>query len=119
MASFGKNMKWTVDQAQRERIRAFFVEGLGVAHASGGPPNLDLYRLADGFQIGVFSVPAAEALRPEDLRKAAWLEIAVDDVESTIGRLAALGVEEVEYVDKEHRYFAIPGGPVFRLARAG
>lgn len=116
MARHGKNMKWTVDATYREKVRALFVEALGVPHAAGGPPNLDLYKFEDGFQIGVFCVPAEQALRPEDLRKAPWLELAVDDIEKTISKLKDLGVEEVEYVDKDHRYFAAPGGPVFRLA---
>ncbi len=118
MAMFGKNMKWTVDATYRERIKALFVDALGVPHAPGGPPALDLYRLEDGFQVGVFSVPTAEALRPEDLARAPWLEIAVADPEKTIAKLAEQGVEEVEYVDKAHRYFAVPGGPVFRLTAA-
>lgn len=117
MAKFGKNMKWSVDGAYRDRIRAMFVEAIGAEVAAGPHPQLDLYRFRDGFQIGVFSVDASEALRPEDLKKAPWLEFSVDDVEQTKAKLSALGVEEVAYVDKDHPYYATPGGPVFRLAK--
>ena len=115
MAAIGRNMKWLVDRALREQVRAFFVEGLGASQPAG-PPHIDLYKLGDGFQIGVFSVDPAEAVRPEDQRKAAWLEFIVGDIEGTIKKLGELGVQEIEYVDKEHRYFQAPGGPVFRLA---
>lgn len=116
MASFGKNMKWPVDRAHRDQIRAMLVDGLG-AEPAAGPPHIDLYRFGEGCQIGVFPVDASEALRSEDLRKAPWLEFLVDDVEQTKEKLLALGVESVTYADQEHPYFAAPGGPVFRLAK--
>jgi len=117
MTTIGRNMKWTVDQALREKVRAFFVDALG-ATVAPGPPHIDLYRI-DGCQFGIFPVEAKDALRPDELRKAPWLEFLVDDVEATIVKLGALGVEEVEYTDREHRYFQAPGGPVFRLAKTG
>ena len=119
MTVFGKNMKWTVDRAYRDRVRALFLEGLGASQPEGGPPHVELYRLSDGFQIGIFLVDEAEAPRAEDLKKQPWLEFIVEDVEATAAKLAELGIEEVSYFDKAHHYYAAPGGPVFRLAKAG
>ena len=116
MTRFGRNMKWTSDRRHRERIRALFVEVLGATHTVPGTPDLDLYRLGDGFNVGVYSVDASEALRPEDARRAPWLEFAVDDVEETSAKLVELGFDSIDYADKAHRYFQAPGGPVFRLA---
>ncbi len=102
MATFGKNMKWTVDAAYRERIKAVFVDALGVPHFRRSPHS----RLRTD-SSGVFSVPGG-ALRPEDLARPVARDPVADP--RTIAKLAEQGVEEVEYVDKAHRYFAVPGG---------
>ncbi len=116
MARFGKNMKLTVDKAFRARLRAFFGEVLGIEPASP-MPELELYRLEDGFQIGVFFAEAKDALAEADQAKGAWLEIDVADHARAVAALERLGVEKVDYTDKTHAYYRIPGGPVFRLAK--
>lgn len=116
MARFGKNMKLTVDRAFRARTRAFFGEVLGVAPASP-MPDLELYKLEDGFQIGVFYAEANDALAEAEQAKGAWLEIEVADHARAAATLDQLGVEKVDYTDKTHAYYRIPGGPVFRLAK--
>ena len=115
MTTFGTNMKLTVDREKRTKLDAIFRHALGCASEE---PNDDLvlYRLADGFLIGVYYVAGDAALAEEELRKAPWLELTVEDLESTADKLIELGASTVEYFDKAHRYFQAPGGPVFRLA---
>jgi hypothetical protein len=115
MSRFGRNIKLTIDRAHRDRVRATF-EALGAKSAPGPAPGLDLF-LIEGIQIGAFFVDAEAALSPADQRKGAWLEFLVPDVEAWVKRLEEVGAERLDYVDKEHPYFQIPGGPVFRLAR--
>jgi hypothetical protein len=116
MAAFGKNMKLTVDQAQRDKTRILFSEILG-CKAVHPAPQLDAYKLDDGFSIGCYFVDTVEALGPEQQMKNAWLEFCVDDVDATIKKLDDLGLERHDYsaVDKAHAYFRAPGGQVFRL----
>jgi hypothetical protein len=115
MTRFGTNMKLTVDRALRDDVRALYAGVLGCSVASPAP-DLDVYRLEDGFNLGVSFVDAGGALRAEDQDKAAWLEFAVDDKDATVKKLDAIGVARVVYTDKTHDYFKSPGGPVFRLA---
>lgn len=114
MARFGNNMKLTVDEAHRPAMRAAF-EALGAMVVQAPMPNLELYKL-DGVQVGAFYVGAKDALSAEDLRKAPWLELLVADVAGMVKRLDGIGLSRIDYADKEHTYFQLPGGPVFRLA---
>jgi hypothetical protein len=115
MARFGTNMKLTVDRALREDVRALYAGVLGCTVVNPAP-DLEVYRLEDGFNLGVFFVDADGALRADDQDKAPWLEFIVDDKEATAKKLDALGIARVAYSDKSHDYFRSPGGPVFRLA---
>jgi hypothetical protein len=116
MARMGMNMKLTVDKSQRDKVRAFYGEALGCSVTSPAP-DLDLYRLEDGFQIGVYFAEAAEALAEADQPEAPWLEFLVEDTDKAAATLSELGVPEVDYRDKAYRYYRAPGGPVFRLAK--
>lgn len=116
MASFGKNMKIQVPISERERTRRLFTEVLG-AKLSSPRPDLDLYLLDDGFNLGAFYVDPSAALASTDHEKAPWLEFLVDDPAATAALLAKLDITPFEYVDREHLYFRPPAGPVFRLAK--
>jgi hypothetical protein len=117
MSQLGTNLKLTIAADNRPRTHALFVDVLG-ATALQPNPNLEVYRLADGGNIGVFYVAPSEALGAEDQKKGAWLEFAVADPAETGRELEATGVTRIEYFDKSHAYFQMPGGPVFRLASA-
>lgn len=115
MAAFGRNMKITIDRAQRAQVRAVFEGVLGCAVAPDGPPNADIYVFPGGEHFGAFGVDAAEALDAARVRQGAWAEFLVADVEKAKAGLAAAGVRPFEYADKAHSYYQIPG-LVFRLA---
>jgi hypothetical protein len=117
MATFGTNLKLTIDKDRRSEVRALFVDVLG-ATAVQPTPALEAYKLADGGSVGVFYVDAKEALSSEDQMKGAWLEFRVDDPESLDAKLKSRGVTRIDYQDKSHAYYQVPGGPVFRLARS-
>jgi catechol 2,3-dioxygenase-like lactoylglutathione lyase family enzyme len=108
-------MKLTIDRAHRDRTRALFTEILGCATVSP-MPDLEVYKLDDGFGIGVYFVDAADALPPDEQLKSAWLEFLVDNVDAAVRALDALGLERHTYVDTAHTYFRAPGGYVFRVA---
>lgn len=111
--ALGRNSKWTVRPEYREKVRRMFGEGLGLKYASPAPP-VDQYNVGAG-SIGVIFDEGA--LSEQDAQKGAWLEFLVEDPERVATALEAAGVERVEYQDKTHPYFQVPGGPVFRLAR--
>jgi len=108
-------MKWTIGAPHREAVRAAFEQGLGISrHSADG--DVDIYGLPDDSWIAIVYVAPADALTEEQLRKAPWLELLVDDVERAAERLVQLGVTKVPYKATTHPYFQIPGGPVLRLA---
>ena len=116
MARFGMNLKLSIAEENRPRVHALFVDALGT-DAVQPMPNLVQYKTEDGGSVGVFFVPAHEALSHADQKKGAWLEFRVADPEATAKRLAGVGVTPFEYQDKSHAYYQIPGGSVFRLAK--
>lgn len=79
-------------------------------------PDFDLYATDDGGRVGIKFVDGSDALDEAGQAKGAWLELVVGDVGRCAERLLELGARPVDYVDKSHAYFQIPGGPVFRLA---
>ena len=113
-AKFGQNLRITVDTNHRPLVRRLFGEVFG-CKLDTPRDDLDRFIFEDGFSLGAFFVDAEEALRPEDHRRAPWLEIAVDDVDKTVRLLGDLGIRAFEYMDKTHHYFDPPSGPVFRL----
>jgi hypothetical protein len=118
MTRIGKNLKLTIDAAYRSRVQSVFTEVLGaVAVTPPGQDKLEVYKL-DGCQVGVFYVAPGEALSVEDQQKGAWLEFDVADIDATTKALTALGLTRITYADKEHAYFQLPGGPVFRLGKS-
>jgi hypothetical protein len=110
------NLKLTIAEEHRARVHALFVDAIGT-QAVQSLSHLEAYKTEDGGSVGVFFVPAKEALGEEDQRKGAWLEFRVADVEATAERIAAQGVARIDFEDKTHPYFQVPGGPVFRLAK--
>jgi hypothetical protein len=110
----GRNQKWMIAPAHRNAIRALFVEVLG-AKPTSPRPDLELYALSDGTNVGVFF--GEGSLTSEQARLGTWLEFIVDDLEGAIAATKRLGVEVVEYADKAHTYFQAPGGPVYRYAK--
>ena len=117
MARFGRNMKLTAAEKDRAGLRALLADVLG-GSLSQPMPTMDIYKLPDGFSIGVSVVKDEEALTSAALRSAPWLEFEVEDVDKVREALAKLGIVPFEYVDRSHLYFQAPGGPVFRLARS-
>jgi hypothetical protein len=116
MATLGPNIKLTAKRELRDQIHAFYTRGLG-ASSRAAMPELQIYTLQDGVNLGIYFVEGADAL--DDLQgiKAAWLEFVVDEVEATFGQLLELGGRELDYHDRTHHYLQAPGGQVFRLAK--
>ena len=117
MTRLGDNIRLTVSHEHRGALRQLFSEGLGCEiFQPPGAADLEIYRLAGGGGVGVYYVEPEGALAPADLRRAAWLEFRVEDPEATAAALAKLGLQPFDYEDRSHRYYAAPGGQVFRLA---
>jgi hypothetical protein len=110
------NLKLNIAEENRAKVHALFVDALGT-DAVQPMPHLVQYKTEDGGSVGVFFVAPHEALSDADQRKGAWLEFRVADTEATVKRLEGQGVARIDYQDKSHAYFQIPGGPVFRLAK--
>ncbi|HEU5059104.1 MAG TPA: VOC family protein [Kofleriaceae bacterium] len=117
MATFGTHLRLTASRDERDTVREFYRAGLRAAQSTP-MPDLDVFRLPDGFQIGIYFLPREQALGPAEAEKAAWLEFVVDDAEAAADELVALGASTVDYEDKSHRYLRAPGGQIFRLAVA-
>jgi hypothetical protein len=117
MATFGTHLRLTASRDERDTVREFYRAGLRAAHSSP-MPEMDVFRLPDGFQIGIYFLPREQALTPEAAEKAAWLEFVVDDADAAAAELIALGARTVEYEDTSHHYLRAPGGQIFRLAVA-
>ena len=116
MATLGKNMRWSAVEELQPKMRAFF-EVLN-ANLATPMPDLDLFTLSDGANIGVYYCPPSETLSHEQHRCAAWTELEVEDEAAATEQLAALDIHPFDYFDKEHNYFQAPNGQVFRLATA-
>lgn len=113
-AKFGRNLKWIVRPEHCAVLRRMLTEVFG-ATAKSPRPNLELFTLAGGENVGVFADP--DALDGDHAKKGAWLEFLVDDVAASTKALIAAGVPQLDYEDKEHPYFQPPGAPVFRLSK--
>jgi hypothetical protein len=115
-ARFGRNLRISVDAKHRTLVRRLYGELFG-CKIDSPRDDLDRFLFEDGFSLGAFFVESDQALRAEDHRRAPWLEILVDDVAEAERALAELGIRPFDYMDKSHRYFDPPCGPVFRLAK--
>jgi hypothetical protein len=80
--------------------------------------RMDVFSLARGSNLGLEYVPDSEALTPSQMRIAPWIEILVEDAVAARERLLGLGLEQIEYRDKDHAYFVGPGGFIFRVRSA-
>lgn len=116
MAALGRNIKLTVDTDLRTDLRAVFEQVFGCERAEP-VSELDVFRFGDGSQVGIYYVAGAEVLTSDELLKSAWIELLADDCEGAAARLDAMGLSRVAYHDQEHRYYRLPGGQVFRLAK--
>jgi len=116
MATIGPHFRWSADPAHRKTIARFFTEVLD-AQASTPVPNIDSFTLNPQSSVGVVYGKPEDALAEADQPKATWVEFLVDDVDASTKKLAAMGMKPIEYHDKQHSYFRVPGGPVFRLAK--
>ncbi len=116
MTTLGKNVRITIDRELRAELRAVLEGALG-CEVMSPRPDIDVYRYAGG-SLGAYLVPAADALPAAELRKAPWLELCVEDVASAKKGLEKLGMKPFDYHDKQHDYYELPGGVVFRLAPA-
>jgi hypothetical protein len=116
MITIGNHMKFNVHKDVRDQVRSFYLDVLACSTIPSPAPDLDLFLFPDSFVLGVFYCDPGGVLSEEDHRKAAWLEIKADDVETVKQRLIEFGVKEVDYSDKTRFYFQAPGGQVFRLA---
>ena len=116
MPIIGNHVKLEAGEQHRDRVRMFYRGILGCAELPAPMPNADLFRMPDGFVLGVFYSPAEQARTDEQCLAGTWLEIMTPDVDGLIGKLRQFGVKEIEYWDKNHFYFHSPGGPVFRIA---
>ncbi len=116
MITIGNNVKVTVPQSVRERARAVF-SGLDATLRTPSE-RFDQFAMTGGSNLGLEYVPDAEALTPSQMRIAPWIEIVVDDAAKARERLLALGVEQIDYRDKDHAYFVAPGGFIFRVRAA-
>jgi hypothetical protein len=115
-ALLGNHLKLQVAEEYRDRVRSFYADVLGWSAIPAPAPDLFLFQIPDGEIVGVFFVPADQALTEAQHLAGTWLEIMTDDVDALLARLRTAGVKEIEYFDKTHFYFQSPGGPVFRLA---
>lgn len=113
MMTLGKNVKITAPASARPAARALF-ETLGATLITP-ESNFDVFA-SGGSNVGFHYVGETETLTTEQMRIAPWLELVVDDVGAARARIEALGLSRIEYHDKEHAYYAGPGGFVFRLA---
>jgi len=114
MAKIGKNQKWTVNPANRTKIRDMFTSAFEAKYVE--KPGIDIFDLGDVGTIGV--AYEDDALDEARARKGAWVEFLVSDVPATTRALGAKGLTPLEYADKANTYFQAPGGPVFRIAKA-
>lgn len=115
MTMFGRNLKLTIGRSHQAAFGVLFTEVFGCT-VQAPAPNLRLYRLKDGFSIGVFFVDDSLALSEAQWLLAPWLEIQVPDLDAARREMHTRGIALVPYDDQNHTYHRIPGGPVFRLA---
>lgn len=120
MTTFGKNMLWSVDRAQRAVVRRGFEAVLGCARRSPSDA-LDLFDFDDHAMVAVSYRDASSVLTAAQQHGGgAWLEFFVADPESIADSLVREGFIRVTDGQTSHPYVQVPGGgPVFRVARSG
>jgi hypothetical protein len=111
--SLGENSKLTALPSERASIRKFYQDVLGCPQTRESD-RADFFRIGSNFYLGV--VYDDFALSVSDRMKSIWLELRTDSPEELKQKILKLGIQEIEYWDKEHFYFQAPGGQVFRLA---
>ncbi len=112
---FGRNMKITLGESQREPFTRMMTEVF--ASTSADPmPAVRIFAMPCGFSLAAQFVSDEAALDRDAYFIAPWLEFLVPDVAAATEKLLAVGATTFEYVDTSHTYFRAPGGLVFRLA---
>lgn len=114
--ALGPNVRITVSNEQRNEVARFFGDILRVRETKHPMPDLAVHVLDDGANVGVFFVDPAGALDEASAFKAPWIELKVASVPDACARLEAGGYAKVDYADRAHSYYRMPGGFVFRLA---
>ena len=112
-STLGKNLKITAPRSAQPDTRALF-DAIGATRLEPAP-QLDVFRFG-GASVAFEYVADADALTAAQMRIAPWIEIVVADVARTTTALASLGLERLDYADKDHPYFAAAGGLVLRLS---
>ncbi|MEM9454043.1 MAG: VOC family protein [Myxococcota bacterium] len=116
MTILGSNVRCVAALEHRDAIMRFYTEIFG-ARAVHPAPDLDVYAMDGDSHVGVYFVPAEQALTPKQHEAVGtWIELAVDDVDAIQAELERRSFAPLQYHDKEHAYFQAPGGQVFRLA---
>lgn len=110
----GRNAKITLPRSARDDVRAL-CKAVGL-ELTPRAPDIDSAGAAATGTIGFIYVDDGDALTPDQMRIAPWLELVVGDVAAAGTNLAASGLARLEYSDPTHPYFIGPGGLVFRLA---
>lgn len=115
MTKFGRNMKVTLGESERDAFTQMMTEVFG-SSAADPMPTMRIFTMPDGFSLGAEFVADGQALDADQCFIAPWLEFLVADVQATTKRLLEVGATTFDYVDTTHTYFRAPGGLVFRLA---
>ena len=113
--NLGEHSKITVKPAERERLQSFYRDVLGCKVVTKSQA-VDLIELGPNFYIGVNYDEAT--LSDSDARKAIWLELRAEDPDGLREKILSVGIQRIEFWDKERFYFQAPGGQVFRLTGA-
>lgn len=115
VAQLNTNVRSVAPQSVRADLKSMMTEVFDCAFVSP-VEGLDAYTFEDGGSLGFYFVADGEALSPKQHRDVGtWIEIGVADVEGTRDTLVAAGLSQLDYQDREHHYFQLPGGQVFRL----
>jgi hypothetical protein len=116
MAKLGSNVRCVAAHEHRDAIATLFSR-VFEAEALHPNPTLDVYLLADGSRVGVSFVEPEQALTPAQHEVAGtWLELVVPDAAAAREAIIGLGHAPLKYQDREHSYFRMPGGQVYRIA---
>jgi len=116
LTTLGNHSKLQIAKKYRELARRFYIELLNCRTLPAPNPDFDIYQMEDGFVVGIFFVDDALSPSFDDYLNVTWLELMTPDPSALQARVLSLGLDEIDYWDKNHFYFHSPGGPVFRIA---
>ena len=114
MTFFGQDMRLTVDRELRGKMRSAYSAVQGCTRTAV-MQDLDVFRLRDGYTIGIYYVDSDEVRVVEARSAVSWQEFVVDDLEGRIEELSLMGLEPLEGSNREQACYRSPGGQLFRL----